>query len=151
MFRLLLASAVICSAISLSGCDKEKDKKPITRSDLPMSGSQEVPVKTTPAGGSFDVSYDKKTHVLKFTLYWNALTGTPTGAHIHGPAPRGMNAGIKHDFFAPFPKTVAGSYSGATLVDGVSIIEDSLLQGRYYFNIHTALNPGGEIRGQIEF
>jgi hypothetical protein len=25
-----------------------------------------------------------------------------------------------------------------------------LLAGKWYFNVHTAQNPGGEIRGQIE-
>jgi hypothetical protein len=25
-----------------------------------------------------------------------------------------------------------------------------LVAGKWYFNIHTAANPGGEIRGQIE-
>lgn len=37
------------------------------------------------------------------------------------------------------------------MVDGSAIKEDSLMAGMYYFNIHTAKYPGGEIRGQIEF
>ena len=28
--------------------------------------------------------------------------------------------------------------------------EQDLLAGNLYFNVHTAKNPGGEIRGQIE-
>ena len=70
---------------------------------------------------------------------------------MHGTALRGANAGIKHDFFGSIPKTPTGTYSGSVLVDGTAINETDLLNGLYYFNFHTALNPGGEIRGQIEF
>jgi CHRD domain len=144
----------------LAGCEKwkdfvhkekDKEKKIYSAQNLPMSGSQENPPKQTDASGSFDVWYNTETNELKFTLKWEKLTGIPTGAHIHGPAPRGTNAGIKYDFFNIFPKTIAGTFSNSTIVDGVAIKEDSLIMGYYYFNIHTPTNPGGEIRGQIEF
>ena len=28
--------------------------------------------------------------------------------------------------------------------------QDDLLAGKWYFNVHTAANPGGEIRGQVQ-
>jgi len=34
-------------------------------------------------------------------------------------------------------------------VDGVKIKEEHILAGEYYINLHTAANPGGEIRGQL--
>lgn len=127
------------------------DDQIIKKHGLPISGDQEFPPKITKAMGKANVSYNMKTKVLSYTLTWNNLTGAPTGAHIHGPAARGSNAGIKHDFFSSFPKTVNGTYSGSVVVDGVALVEESLLMGLYYFNIHTPTNPGGEIRGQIEF
>ena len=155
-----LAVFVVLSSL-LGGCEKwkdiyHKDKKKEDKylyvaKNLPMTGSQEVPQKTTPAEGLFDVDYDKRDGYMHFTLRWAKLTGTPTGAHIHGPAARGANAGIKNDFFGIFPKTTSGVFTHSVFVDGIAIKEDSLLKGYYYFNIHTPTNPGGEIRGQIEF
>ena len=55
------------------------------------------------------------------------------------------------DSISIFPKTQAGTFSDKVLVDGVKLKEDSLLAGFYYVNIHTSTNPGGEIRGQIEW
>lgn len=153
-FKHILVSTVISSFVFLSACTKEDcedDKNVYTKKGLDLSGSQEVPVRDTKAYGKADVSYDKKTKMLKYDIAWFNLTGNPTGAHIHGTAPRGVNAAIKHDFFSLIPKTVSGTFSNSVMVDGVAIKEDSLLLGFYYFNIHTPTYPGGEIRGQIEF
>ncbi|MHA4843583.1 CHRD domain-containing protein [Flavitalea antarctica] len=150
---LLLATCLFLS--SLTACDKDDDdeKNPniVTKTGLPVTGAQEVPAKTSPASGTLDVSYDKSTKMLSFTVVYQALTAVPSGAHIHGPAAKGANAGIKYDFFSIFPKTQAGTFSDKVLVDGVKLKEDSLLAGFYYVNIHTSTNPGGEIRGQIEW
>ena len=147
-----LVVAGICAA-SFIACDKDdnEDDNVVSRTGLEITGAQEVPAKTGPATGSMDVSYNKMTKMLSYTVRWEALSGPPTGSHIHGIAPRGVNAGVKHDFFPQFPKTVSGTFMNSVLVDGTQIKEDSLLLGYYYVNIHTALNPGGEIRGQIEF
>jgi len=141
-----------------AGCEKwkdyyhhEKEKNVYEKKNLPMSGLQEVPQRETMASGWADVHYDKKTKMLKYTIKWKDLTGNPTGSHIHGTAARGKNASIKHDFFSLFPKTTSGTFSHQVMADGVAIKEDSLLNGFYYFNLHTAKFPGGEIRGQIEF
>lgn len=149
--KQIVALSAICSLLVMTSCEKEKEDKVVTKTGLVLSGAQEVPVKTTPASGTADVSYNKKTRVLTYTVNWNALTGNPTGAHIHGTAAKGVNAPIKHDFFSLFPKTPSGTFTNAVMVDGVALKEDSLLMGFYYFNIHTQMNPGGEIRAQIEF
>ena len=82
------------------------------------------------------------------------LYGTPTGAHIHGTAINRIDAKIVYDFTLQFFKTPTGFYSGAVIVDGSAIKEDSLLLGYYYIDIHTTRYPTPsrpEIRGQIEF
>lgn len=143
----------------LSGCEKWKDlihkenekKYVFHREGLPVNGLQEVPQRTTPAVGVMDVSYDKRTKILKYGVQWANLTGVPIGSHIHGTAPKGANAPIKHDFTALLPKATSGTLINSVMVDGVAIKEDSLLMGFYYINIHTPQFPGGEIRGQIEF
>ena len=134
------------------GCAKDHTPQDIlTQKGLPLSPLQESPVRVSQGYGSADVYYNKVTHMLDFTLTWNNLTGTPTGAHIHGIAGRGTNAPIKFDFFNQIPKTTSGTFSSSVLVDGTAISETDLLNGLYYFNMHTPANPGGEIRGQIEF
>ncbi len=155
-----LAVLLVLSSV-LSGCEKWKDlihkekekeeKNVYSRTNLPVNGLQEVPQRETRAAGTLDVSYDKGTKMLKYSVKWWDLTGIPIGSHIHGVAPRGVNAGIKHDFTALLPKAISGNFSNSVMVDGVAIKEDSLLKGFYYINIHTPKYPGGEIRGQIEF
>ncbi|MCE7040524.1 CHRD domain-containing protein [Dyadobacter sp. CY312] len=134
------------------GCSKDHTPEDVVkRIALPISADQEVPAKNSTGSGSADVYYNKVTHMLTFTMTWQNISDIPTGAHIHGPAARGANAGIKYDFFSAFPKTASGTFSSEVLVDGSKIDEAQLLAGMYYFNIHTKNNPGGEIRGQIEF
>lgn len=151
-YLLIIASFFLSS---LSSCDKDDDPPVDTnivkKTGLSVSGNQEVPVKTTPASGTLDVTYDKSTKMLSFTVNWQSLTGNPTGAHIHGTAAKGANAGIKYDFYSIFPTTTSGTFTNSVIVDGTKLKEDSLLAGFYYVNIHTPTNPGGEIRGQIEF
>jgi hypothetical protein len=155
-----LAVLLVLSSV-LSSCEKwrdfihkEKDKQDkniFTARNLPLSGLQEVPQRETRAKGEMDIEYNKVTKLLKYSVEWSDLTGIPIGSHIHGVAPRGVNAPIKHDFTALLPKAVSGTFSNSVTVDGVAIKEDSLLTGYYYINIHTPKFPGGEIRGQIEF
>ena len=64
-------------------------------------------------------------------------------AHFHGPADKGVNAGV----VVPFAPPITSPYHGtATLTDAQ--IQD-LEAGKWYVNVHTAANPGGEIRGQV--
>ena len=123
----------------------------VTQTTLPMGPDQEVPPSKSTASGNADVTYNKETKMLTYTLNWNGLTDKPTMAHIHGTAPRGANTGVKHDLTKVLKKETSGSFTDSVKVDGNNIKEDSLLSGFYYFNIHTPANPGGEIRGQIEF
>ena len=154
-----IVGAIVFTMAMLSGCSKENEQpaleiaadEVIEKKGLLLEGSQEVPAKNTKACGTLDVSYNKTTKMLTYTVTWTDLTGEPVGAHIHGVAPRGINAGIKHDFAALIPKTKSGTFSNTVAVDEIAIKEKELLAGLYYINIHTPQNPGGEIRGQIEF
>lgn len=123
----------------------------MTQKGLPMGSDQEVPANKSTATGTADVTYNKDTKMLTYTLNWSGLTGKATMAHIHGTAPRGTSAGVKHDLTNVLKKETSGSFTDSVKIDASDIKEDSLLSGFYYFNIHTPANPGGEIRGQIEF
>ena len=149
--KRILLFCIVCSFI-LFGCKKNCDNPCVVKKEnLKMSGKQEVPARESNASGNITISYNKCENILKYTVTWKNLTGAPVGAHIHGPAARGVNASIKHDFAALIPKTTSGTFTNEVKVDGIAIVEDSLLQGLYYINIHTPKFPGGEIRGQLEF
>jgi len=80
-----------------------------------------------------------------WNVVYSNLTGPATMAHFHGPAPVGKNAGVAIPIAATeLPSPIKGH---ATLTDPQ---EKDLLAGEWYVNVHTAKNPGGEIRGQVE-
>jgi hypothetical protein len=122
---------------------------PMTKT-LELTGAEEVPANKSTGKGTAEVSYNKDTKTLSYSVNYSGLTGDATMAHIHGTAPKGQNAGPKVDLSPLLKKGQSGSFMDSVKV-GDQIKEDSLLSGMYYINIHTKKNPGGEIRAQIEF
>ncbi len=108
-----------------------------------MNGATEVPAKTTDGKGTVDATLDTATKVLTYDVTYSGLTGPATAGHLHGPADPGANAGVLVPFAAPLASPIHGT---ATLTDAQ--VTD-LTSGKVYANIHTAANPGGEIRGQM--
>jgi hypothetical protein len=107
-----------------------------------LKGANEVPPNTSPASGKAEATFDTDTKLLTWTVTYTDLTGPALGAHFHGPSDAGKNAGI----VLPF-KTVQSPIQGtATLTENQAA---DLLAGKWYANIHTAANPGGELRGQM--
>ena len=138
---------------SITACEKDTNKKvqsEFTVSNVVMNSAQETPANASTATGNLNYSYTRETHILSYNFSWTGLTGVPVAMHIHGLAPKGFAASV-FQTFTGFKSATAGSYTGTLLIDGVSIKEQDLLNGLYYVNIHTAANPGGEIRGQISF
>jgi hypothetical protein len=70
------------------------------------------------------------------------LSGAATAAHFHGPADPGKNAGVA----VPITPNTSPLEGSTTLTDAQAA---DLQAGRWYVNVHTAANPGGEIRGQL--
>jgi hypothetical protein len=107
-----------------------------------LSGSNEVPPNSSPATGKAEATLDTATRNLTYTVTFAGLSGPALGAHFHGPVEAGKNAGI----VLPF-KTVQSPIEGtATLTENQAA---DLLAGKWYANVHTAANPGGELRGQM--
>jgi CHRD domain len=140
---LLLVSAIVLG--SMESCKKDKDEQEYNLSGN-ASGAQEVPAVTTTGSGSITGEYDGDDNKLEYKIQWQGLSGTVTGAHIHGPALTGANAGVL------IPLTIAVNGTTGRIEGEVNLpdsTEQYLLQGRLYFNLHTTLHPNGEIRGQI--
>jgi len=108
-----------------------------------LDGKSEVPATTSSATGTAALDYDAASKKLSWTVTYSGLSGPATAAHFHGPAEAGKNAGVA----VAIPNAAASPVKGeATLTDAQAA---DLLGGKYYINIHTAANPGGEIRGQV--
>jgi len=81
---------------------------------------------------------------LHWTVSYQNLTGPATAAHFHGPATPGLNAGVAVNIGGTAP---ANPMQGTAHLNTTQIAD--LVAGRWYVNVHTAANPGGEIRGQV--
>ncbi len=108
-----------------------------------LRGANEVPPKAGQGTGSVDAVLNKETNLLRWKVNYSGLTGPATAGHFHGPAPAGANAGVVVPWSSPMSSPMEGS---ATLTPGQAA---DLMAGRWYANIHTAANPGGEVRGQM--
>ncbi len=108
-----------------------------------LSGKSEVPPNTTTGSGDLLATLDTSKKSLTYTLTFMGLTGPATAAHFHGPGAPGANAGV-----AVAIGTNPTSPTTATITLTDAQIKD-LEAGKWYVNVHTAANPGGEIRGQV--
>jgi CHRD domain len=110
-----------------------------------LEASSEVPPKATKGHGMLMGTVDTDTDVLTYHITFEDLTGPAAAAHFHGPAMAGENAKPQVPIkTSPIVSPIDGT---ATLT--ADQVKD-LLAGKWYFNIHTAQNPAGEIRGQVE-
>lgn len=113
-----------------------------------LNSSQEVPPNGSSGLGSAAMLYDTETNKLTWAILFTGLSGpiASPGAHFHGPAPAGSNAGVQVDI-------LANSTGDTSPIIGMAFIteeqEVQLLNDMWYINLHTAAFPGGEIRGQV--
>jgi len=106
-----------------------------------LRGIEEVPANNSPAVGCGRFVIDTCANTLTYHIVIADLSTPETAAHIHGVANPGVNAGV----LIPLP---AGPVKIGTWTYPETLQND-LLSGRMYVNVHTTANPGGEVRGQI--
>jgi hypothetical protein len=108
-----------------------------------LTGASEVPPTTSKGTGKLLARLDTKTGELSYSLVWADLTGPATAAHFHGPAAPGVNAPV----VIPIPPPITGANSGTVTLTPAQMKE--LEASKWYTNVHTEMNKGGEIRGQL--
>ena len=116
-----------------------------------MNTEQEAPGATGDASGFF--SYTVNGSELCYTIEVRDMTGAPVAAHIH-LAPRGVPGPVVVPLAAPPAATstvsacITASEGGAmTPAELAAIVANP---GAYYVNVHTAVWPAGEVRGQLK-
>ncbi len=108
-----------------------------------LNAASEVPPKTSSGSGELLATLNTATKELTYTLTFDNLTGPATAAHFHGPAAAGANAGV----VVPLGNNPTSPIHGSKTLTDAQIAD--LEAGKWYVNVHTAANPGGEIRGQV--
>jgi len=141
MRQLRIFAWTIAGAVAiLAGCQSMAPM--MGAQTVALTGANEVPPVTTTATGSATVLIDADRSV-RVTVTVAGMT--PTASHIHEGA-----AGANGPVIVPFTKTgdlTFASADGAKLTDAQYAAYKA---GNLYINVHSAKNPGGEVRGQIK-
>ena len=137
-----------------------------------LTGYQEVPSVSTLAQGEFEAKSAGDWLSVDYTLTFQGLQANVQQAHIHfaqtsvngpiiiwlcGTAALPGPAGTPT---CPQSGTVTGSFTTANILASpasqqlgagdIGEMISAMIAGTAYVNVHTALSPGGEIRGQIQ-
>lgn len=129
---VLLAAALWLSATVASAGDVE----------VTLSGDQEVPPVTTAATGrgTIEIGDDGS---ISGSITTAGVAGTMAHVHLAAPGKNGppiitLTKGADDEWAIP---------AGARLTDAQY---ENFKAGGLYINVHSATNPGGEIRGQLK-
>ena len=136
-----------------------------------LNGAKEAPPNTSPGTGAATVTINDAANTMRLEVTFSGLVGTTSAAHIHccTADPGAGTAGVATTVpsFSMFPLGVtSGTYdmtldllsattynpafitaAGGTLALAEAQLLAGLAMGTSYFNIHTSVYPGGEIRG----
>lgn len=136
-----------------------------------FQGANEVPANGSPGTGIARVTYDDVANTLLVQAKFSGLLGNTSAAHIHIGNGPGTNGGVatptpsfpgfpggvtSGSYSALYDLTLASSYNasfitnhGGTVGSAQMALASGLAQGRGYWNIHSNLFPGGEIRADL--
>jgi hypothetical protein len=140
--RALLVAGAACALGSPAGAQ-------IIELRATINGAQENPAVTTTASGTAVMLYDVGANTFDLIISISGLGNTATASHIHEGAV-GANGPVVTNLGAEAVYTRSGNTLTATFRNVAHGGDRArLIQGGAYFNLHTAANPGGEVRGQL--
>jgi hypothetical protein len=170
MKNIGILSFAVALGLIAAGCSSDSPTSPSTPTNptfvADLRPANEVPAVTNAESGgtgtmtiTFVVTRDSANNITSSTAnfvgnFSNFPPGTTlTGAHIH-PGATGVNGSVAISTAIGQGEIVFTNGSGS-LTKSVTGVDAALTQAiianpaGYYFNIHTALNPGGVARGQL--
>jgi len=167
MFPILAVAAVAVGAAACGSSSTSPSAPAVptfTATVLPANETTTVVGPETSGSGTmtikFNLTKDSAGNVTAATADFNGtFSGFPngttlTGAHIHTGA-SGVAGGIVISLGLGAGEVVFANGSGTLTKTGINIspvdLANTILSNpsAYYFNIHTATNPGGVARGQL--
>ena len=159
--RLLMSVAgAILIGVTITACGDDEPAAPaLVKFRATLAGSEEVPPVTTSATGSSEFTLSRNNDTLFVSITVNNLSNVRFG-HFHTGA-RGANGGVVA--FLVDPPTLTGAQNGrigkqfitAANLSGtlagqpLTALVGLMRAGTIYVNLHTDLNAGGELRGQV--
>jgi|GEM_PF-2210347 len=162
-----LAKAFFCLLLSIGVINFSTGQ--IYRTTL--SGAIEAPPNTSPGTGTVTVIINTMASTMRVQATFSGLIGNTTAAHIHAATPSagtgiagvatttptftGFPNGITNGSYDnTFDMTLASSYNasyitnnGGTTASAFAALHQAIIDGKAYFNLHSAAFPGGELRG----
>jgi hypothetical protein len=145
MRRKLIVVALIAalSMLAIGSVASSKTPRPVKFTAALNVGQEKPHPKGTKVGASGRFTATLSGVTLTWKLTWKHLSGPVTASHIH-IGKRGVAGGI---LVTLCPPSCTSPVTGTSVLTA-SIIADMKAR-KTYVNVHTALNPGGEIRGQV--
>jgi hypothetical protein len=134
LFGLVLAACLTASSTALAATEMFEAQ---------LTGHAESPPTKVVGKGVLVATLDTETRLLSYTVKYAGLSGPATMARFHGPAKGGQTAPPIIVVSDP-----ASPISGHAALSAAQVFE--LEKGLWYFNVQTAANPDGEIRGQVK-
>jgi len=136
-----LRTALAGLALTMAGALASPARAEVVNLKAAMNAGTEVPPNSSSGTGTLTATYDTASKKLSWKGSYSSLTGPATAAHFHTGEP-GKNGGVA----LPITPNASPFEGSATLTDAQAA---DLLAGKWYVNVHTEANKGGEIRGQV--
>ena len=134
-----LAALAVLSTVAMGAQGTERFGERLSRMPVDLRTTSTI-------SGAGSVTAELAGDELTITVRFSGLSSEVAAAHVHN-APVARRGGVA------FPLDVGGAGGTAgEIVDTIALTEDQLaeLRGeRYYVQIHTETNPGGELRGWL--
>jgi hypothetical protein len=141
--RMFAGAACMALAAVLGGCSSSDDPpRNVVFKHVVLSGAQENPAVTTAAAGTGTFSIDLDSGAIEGSITTFGITAT--AAHVHEAA-----SGVNGPVIVPLTQGAAGVWSTAAGAMLTASQLQTLANGNLYVNVHSAANPGGEIRAQL--
>lgn len=161
MKRLAIAVAIL--AVGAAGCGggsgSPTNPSDITVFTVQLSALNEVPPVTnaeSTARGTAVITVNKASNTISFSVSFNGFTPTSAInlAHIH-PGAAGTNGSPLVNTGLTAGQATLSNGAGTLTFDSVTTSAANITSilanpQNFYFNVHTTLNPGGALRGQLQ-
>ena len=132
-----LTGLVLTVAIGVTGPARAE----VVNLKATLNANSEVPPNSSKGTGTVTATYDTASKKLSWKGNYSGLSGPATAAHFHS-GETGKNGAVA----VPIVPNTSPFEGSATLTDAQTA---ELLAGRWYVNVHTEANKGGEIRCQV--